>query len=132
MSLADDVERELYRLLTNVNDNRHILGVKVVGARKGSIVIDVVIIYREKSTQKLAYSDFLEALSFENTQNANSELKIKSDIKPTLVSAENTTGDDKKLVIVLAVVIPVVLVVLFSSLAFYHRARRYGAKNAEK
>jgi len=129
VALADRIEQQLHHLVKELGDD-NIVGMKVVRARKGSVVVDVRVIYRESSTENEAYATFLKAVSPEHASSVNydDKLTIKSE-KPTLdgvVSAKPVT-----LVVVLSVIVPLVIVISVGGAVYYNRRRLWGKKTVE-
>jgi len=90
---AAEMEEKLIGVL--VKEAGEIEGVKVIGARPGSIVLDLVLIHSPKSTKKLAYDYFVSIMTVESDQSqALKAIKVKTQIVPTLGGGERKKEEE--------------------------------------
>ena len=109
-------EYQLYGLVQLVDDADNILGVKVVGARQGSVILDVQIVYKSTIDSSQAFDTFKKAIQDpEPTARASRIIHILNikrekvielvEIAPRPASSEI----DKTMLIVLVVVLAAVV-----------------------
>ena len=84
LKLAADVEKQLMYFILRLGDNT-IDDLKVHSARKGSVVVDVMVVFAKTSNKQEAYKSFLKSISNNHTNHFVYEnaFKIKS-IVPTM------------------------------------------------
>jgi hypothetical protein len=117
--LAAEKERLLYKLFQATGTEREIEGVKVIGVRKGSVILDVEIIYAKTTTYETAYKSFIKSLTTKplKATTVHRSLNIIQDTTPSIGITKETNKMEK---ITLVIVIVVLLVVLFvSGITFY-------------
>jgi hypothetical protein len=115
---ALEKEYQLYGLLQLVDDADNILGVKVVGARQGSVILDVQIVYKSTIDSSEAFDTFKKAIQDpEPTGRASRIIHILNikrekiielvEIAPPPASSEI----DKTMLVVLVVVLAAVVII---------------------
>ena len=117
----------LFRLLTANNADEEIEGVKIIGARKGSVVLDVKIIYADTTTPKDAFNSFVKSITTKTlrTTIVHRMLNIRPDTTPTLFIhqiAQNNNAMPN--IILLAVAVALSLVIVIFGIAYKMKQRR--------
>jgi len=115
-NFALEKEYQLYALLQLSDDADNILGVKVVGARQGSVVLDVQIVYKSTIDSSQAFDTFKKAIQDPAPTSRASRiiniLNVKREkvIELVEVAPRQAVGDvDKMTLIVLVVVLAAVV-----------------------
>ena len=130
LSFARDLENELTVLFRK--DDETIEGVKVLRARKGSVVVDLSIIYGKTTTKEKAFGSFVKTLmSVNNSVSSEPKmrylLKIKKEILPTI---EIHVSDDNNLMILITILLAAFLVVIAGIILMVRcKQSRKNAKN---
>lgn len=118
-AFKDMALEKAYKLFTLVQfrqENNEILGVKVVKARKGSIILDVQIVYKQTISAAQAFEIFKRAIQ-EPVSAGNRIVKIleirseKVIEYVDIVPVRNTKFDDKILLIVLIIIATLVILI---------------------
>ena len=135
--LAVRKEDLIYRLLMANNADEDIEGVKVIGAREGSVILDVEIIYAETITPKDAFNTFVNSISTKTlrTTIVHRMLNIRSDMTPTLFIQEVTRNIDHtehrpqnnngmQTIILVVVIVALLLVIFTFGVAYKMKERR--------
>ena len=112
--------------------NRDVIkGVKVIGAREGSVIVDIQILHSETSTSQQAFDSFINSV-FESEALMN-VLRIKTHMTPVLVDIEyGGIQLSPNLVTIVAVLIPVAVLFLAASVFLVFRRRKAGKMEVER
>ena len=120
--LCQLVEKHLmtsYSLETDV-----IKGVKVIAARKGSVILDVRFLHASTVTPREAFKSFIAAIMKKSERN-DKLLRIKTHIRPSM--RHPASEDDSEMTTVLLVVAVVAFVVVMVVVSGYFFVRRRNA-----
>ena len=109
INLAQKIENQLNDFIVRLGEGT-IKGVQEIRARKGSVIIDLAVVYAKHSNKKDAYKTFVKSINnnYTKTMNYSNAIKIKSDIIPTMEI--QTTIGNRTLTIVLTVALATVAI----------------------
>lgn len=131
LRLALKYEEVLYRSFMAAGTTHVIEGVKIVKAIKGSVILEVRIIYTATSSPIEAYNFFVMSVKADSriASTVRKELKFISETKPGIVKIGKPMAESKKLTIIITVVgfLFVVLVIVIVTTVIIKRRNRFGS-----
>lgn len=131
--LAFKYENVLYKTIIANNVQHKIEGVRVIRARKGSVILDTKLMYAPRVAEKEAFNEFVASLASQvlSGTNARRELKYIGDTNPTFVSqlTAKVRSMEKR---ILAIVIVLVLTALLIIFLVILMMKRRQAKNEKQ
>jgi len=131
---ALEKEYQLYALLQLSDDADNILGVKVVGARQGSVVLDVQIVYKSTIDSSQAFNTFKKAIQepAPTARRMINILNIKREkvIELVEIAPRRAVGDVDKMTLIVLVVVLAAVVFIAGVVALKMRQVRRAAPAA--
>jgi hypothetical protein len=129
LKLSIEAEEQLNNLVSRLDD-KTIDGFKIIGARKGSVIVDLEVIYAKFSNKVAAYETLLKAIASNHTETLGYKdiLKIKINILPTMESRQYT----KQYKLIIAIIVPLLVVAMTLVAILKIKSRRqHERKNVE-
>ena len=134
--LAVETEMLLYNLFKAEGTDRLIEGVKVIAARKGSVILDVKIIHVKSTTSRIAYNTFLETIMTNSSTSISLQknLNIIKHWVPTYVSGvEKEINTKGKFLLAITLIVPLVVVFISGIILYkFKQIKRRSMKENEK
>jgi len=127
--MAQEKAYQLYGLMQMSGDGDNILGVKVVGARKGSVVLNVQIVYRSTVDASQAFEIVKSAIQNPPTARASRIVEIlnirrEKIIEVVEISPKAAQGDVDKMTLIVLIVVLAAVVFIAGVVALKFRSMR--------
>ena len=113
-------------LISSLNLESSVEGLKVISVRRGSVTADISIIYQKSVTREEAFkSFFVSAMEYAKRNNNAGGLRILPDMKPTMQVIPDDGGDDYFVMTVALVVVVIIaaIVMILAAIWCFHRKR---------
>ena len=130
--LALKYEEVLYKSIKAAGTEHVIEGVRVTKATKGSVILEVRIIYAVASSPVESYNYFVESLKAKSriATNVRKDLKLLTDTTPEIVQIQEKMADIQRLTLIIIIVVLLLLVLLAGVTVIVVRKRRSRAVKA--
>lgn len=134
LALAVYYEDILYKSFQAADKTKVIEGVRVIGAKKGSVILETKIVYAPASTPNEALTAFVESVQSKSLEatTVRRELNLLTDRTPAIVEIERKMADLQKLTMIIIIVV-LLLVILLAALVIVaiRNRQRVTTKNGD-
>jgi len=119
-NLAIEKAYQLYAMVQMSEAKDHIVGLEVIDAKKGSVILTVRVMYSAMSNADAAYEGFMKAIETVDQSRVANILNIRKEKVIEFVQVKPASGGvDQNLTVIIVVVVVLLVAVLISILAVW-------------